>query len=162
MPRRTPIENVDEAFDAAIRLLARKSRTTSEVVRELESRGAPAEVVESAIARLKAHRHLDDAAYADDTAFKLLSGKGQAPARVVQELEARGVARPAIHEAVDAARDGRTDETLCKTALARRLNGKPLTPELAAKEVRALARLGYDPELVERVIERALAAAGTD
>lgn len=151
------IETLEAAYEEAVKLLARKARTAREVEGELLARGAPADDVASVVARLKAHRHLDDAALAGDEAFTLVDGKGWAPAAAVQILVERGVPPAVARDAVDAACEGRGEGDLCQAALARRLKGRPLAPSLAAKEGRALARLGYEEDVVTRVLERALA-----
>lgn len=156
MPARRPLETLEDAYEEAVRLLARKARTAAEVAAELDARGAAPEHVESVVARLKAHRHLDDAELAHDQAFALLDGKGYAPEAAVQALVQRGVGSGLAQEAVDAARDGRTERALCEAAFRRRTKGRALTQADAAREGRALARLGFDAEIVARVLEQAL------
>jgi SOS response regulatory protein OraA/RecX len=157
MARRTTLDTLDAAYDAAIQLLARKSRTSAEVRQELLDRGAADEDVESVIGRLQANRHLDDAVLASDEAFSLLESKGLSPELAVYKLTERGVPQAMAHEAVEAAREGQSERQLCRRALDRRLRGKAISPDAAAKEGRALARLGYDEEVIARTLERALA-----
>lgn len=154
MPRQTPIHSEDDAYEEAIRLLARAPRSAAEVAARLEAKGADPDAIESVLGRLRAHRHVDDAELASDQAFKLLDGKGQAPALAVQTLIARGIAERVAREAVEAAREERSEQALCEAALRRR-NNKAIAPSAAAREGRALARLGYDAEIIARVLERA-------
>ena len=158
MPKRTPSATLEEAYDEAVRMLARKARTAAEVAAALEARGAGSELVESVVARLKSQRHLDDAELASDEAFALVDGKGLAPSLALHKIVARGIAEAVAKESVEAAREGRTDAELCARALAKKTRGKQLDPALVAKEGRTLARLGYEEDLVARALEQALHA----
>lgn len=156
MAVRRPLATLDDAYEAAVRLLARKARTAAEVAEELSNRGAAADDVASVVARLKAHRHVDDAELAHDQAFALVDGKGLSSSAAVETLLGRGVPATAAREAVAAVLEGRGERELCDAALQRRLRGARLQPASAARESRALARLGHDAEIVARVIEQAL------
>lgn len=156
MARRRTLVTFDDAYDEAVRMLARKARSAAEVSQALLERGAGVDDVESVIARLKAHRHLDDAELAADQAFSLLEGKGLAPQAIVQTLVARGVLAATAEEATSSVLEGRSDVELCEQALSQRLKGRALTESAFAREGRALARLGWDEETVARVLEAAL------
>lgn len=156
MARRTVLDTLEAAYDAAVRMLARKPRTSAEVRNELLEQGASEDDVESVLGRLKAHRHLDDAELTSDEAFALLESKGLAPDLAIYKLTERGIPHGMAQEAVEAAREGKSDLQLCEQALGRRLKGKVLSPDGAPKEGRALARLGYDEEVIARTLERAL------
>lgn len=156
MARRRTLVDFDEAYDEAVRMLARKARSAAEVAQALLERGADADDVESVIARLKAHRHLDDAELAADQAFSLLEGKGLAPQAIVQTLVARGISSATAEDAAASVVEERTELQLCAQALSRRLKGRLLAGSAFAREGRALARLGWDEETVARVLETAL------
>lgn len=159
MARAVRIDTEEEAYQHAVGLLARKARSTAEVASDLASRGAAEDVIESVVGRLKSHRHLDDAAYAFDAATALLDGKGMAPDSAVASLVERGVAEAVARDAVEGAREGRSEGELCRAALERRLRGRPLGGAMHGKEGRALARLGWDEEVVLRTLERAAGEA---
>ena len=156
MVRRGPIAGEEQAYEVAVSLLARKARTSAEMVDSLSAKGVDDATIQSVLGRLKSHRHLDDAALASDQAFSLIEGKGLSPAAAVQTLVARGIPEATAREGVEAAREGRTELDLARQALDRRLKGRTLSPEAAAREARALARAGYEEDVVERTIERAL------
>ncbi len=160
MPKRRPLDSLEGAYDAAIKMLARKSRTTQEVRDDLLEHGASEPDVESVLARLKANRVLDDAVLATDDAFSLVESKGVAPALAVYKLTSRGVAPSIAQDAVDAAREDRSDLELCAEALSRRLKTGRLDVEDVPKQGRWLARLGYDEDVVARVLDQALRGSG--
>ena len=153
---KAPPLDADTAYNTAIRMLARKARSCAEVRIALTDKGASGDDVESVIGRLKSHRHLDDAELASDQAYSLIDSKGLSPERAVYMLTERGIASTVARQAVDAIREGQSDWVLCERALARRLRGKALSEKNAGREARALARLGYEGEIVTRAIDRAL------
>ncbi len=154
MAKSKPLTTLDEAYERAVAMLARKPRSAAEVERDLASAGADDETIASVIGRLKSHRHLDDAVLAEDQAFALLDGKGFAPQVAVQLLVERGIPSSIAHEAVEAAREGRSESALCRAALVRRLGGRSMGSASLAKEARALGRLGYDEEVIRALLER--------
>lgn len=157
MGRRKDIASEEDAYATALGMLARKGRTRAEVAEALRERGAGEAQVSSVLDRLSAQRHLDDAELAHDEAFTLVDGKGSSPRAAVATLEARGIERTLAASAVEAALEGRSEQELCERALERRLRGRALTAAAVGREGRALARLGYDEEIVARVLEKALA-----
>ena len=153
MPRKGDMSTEEAAYEEAVSFLARKARTTAEVMERLSAAGARDEVVSSVVGRLKAHRHLDDTAYASDAASGLLDGKGLSPDAAVATLVSRGVGDSTAREAVEAAREGRSEVELCRAAADRRIGAGPLAPAAFGRHARALARLGWDEETLRRVLE---------
>jgi len=160
MPKTAPIDTAEAAYEAAIKMLTRKSRTCQEVRETLLAKGASEDDVESVVGRLKAHRHLDDAELAADEAHALIESKGVSPELAVYKLTTRGITPSMARKSVDAAREGRSEWALCERALDQRRRGKALREQDAGREGRALARLGYEEEIVTRVIERAVRGSG--
>jgi regulatory protein len=161
MPRAAPLETVEAAYEAAVKMLTRKARSASEVRAALLAKGATEEDAESVIGRLKSHRHLDDAVLAADEAYSLLEGKGLSPAFAMHTLTERGLASELVRQCVEEVRDGRSDAVLCERALQKRLRGKPLAEENLGREGRALARLGYEEDVVTQALERATRGSTT-
>lgn len=79
------------ARDAALALLAHRPRSRGEVRRRLWSAGYPPPVVEACLDRLVAEGLLDDRAFADAFVRDRLRLKPKGPARLRDELRARGV-----------------------------------------------------------------------
>lgn len=144
------------AFDRAVRLLTSKARSSYEIRKALLNEGASEEVAANVVSRLVSHRQLDDAELASDQAFSLLQGKGYSPAAIHEALTQRGLDGALVDEAIAFVTEGRSDTELCAGALERKLGRAALTPETAARHARALGRLGWDEEVIRRVIERAL------
>jgi SOS response regulatory protein OraA/RecX len=159
MAKAAPLD-AEAAYELAIRMLARKSRSCAEVRTALAEKGASDSDADSVVSRLKAHRHLDDAELASDEAYTLLESKGLSPEAAVYKLSMRGLDAGLAKRSVESVREGRSEWVLCQRALERRLKGRPLAERNAGREGRALARLGYEEEVVARVIERAMRGSG--
>jgi regulatory protein len=71
--------------------VARRARTTHEVLQKLKEKGFPEPVAENAVARLCELGYLDDEAYARSYAQRRFEAKGYGPQRIRQELRRRGV-----------------------------------------------------------------------
>ena len=107
---------------AAVRLLARREHSRAELVRKLDERGAPGELVEQVLDSL-AVRHLQsDARYAE-ALVSSRAGRGQGPVRIRRELAERGVAAATIDAALDEA--GQDWFALARATRRRRFGGDP-------------------------------------
>lgn len=95
-------DEVGKAVDSAGRFLGFRPRSVQEVRRNLTEKEYPPEVIDAAVARLKAMGYLDDEAFAkywtqNREAFKPLSHRA-----LRQELKQKGVAESVIGETLDA------------------------------------------------------------
>ena len=139
-----------DAWQAAVKLLAVRGRSSHEVREALRRRGYSPDDVGAVIARLAAARYLDDAEFARTWALTRARRGAAAPARLARELRAKGVpdadiaaALRALHEAWDAA--------AAAAEVARRklrtLQGLP--PETARRRLAAhLERRGFTREII--------------
>src|SRR5206468_11116712 len=107
------------AYEAGVRLLARRAHSTAELRRKLARRGFEGDDVDGAVARLSRLGYLDDAAFAEGHVRRRSSARG--PLALSAELAARGVDR----RDADAALAGLdpASQVAAATRLARRLAG---------------------------------------
>lgn len=140
-----------DAFDAAVRLLARRPLTRDELTRRLARAGHGRERIAEAIRRLEAARLVDEAALArDGLASKSAAGRGRL--RAIAELVARGIApdeaRRAWSEAVE--RGDIDDAGSLARAVRRRLGVPPGRADRGrlARVYNALLSEGFEPEAV--------------
>jgi len=143
------VEKPDRLFARAIKLLAAKSRSESEI-RERLAEGADANMVDECILRLKERGWIDDAKFAAGYARHRAGSKGIGRARIARELAVRGVARAAIEQALRAVFEEVNEETLIDRAIEKRM--RKLTTPLDRNAVKRLfdhlARLGFERELI--------------
>ena len=124
-------------------LLARRDFSSAELHARLESRGFPTQLIEEALAQLRAERVLDDARFAESYATGR-AARGQGPVRIEAELRALGV--PA--ELIEAALAGVADwAALARSVRARRFG--PSVPDargLRARQARFLQYRGFSSD----------------
>lgn len=131
-----------KAFDAGIRLLARRPYGGAELGRRLIRLGYEADEVRSALLRFAELGYVDDAAFADLHVARRAGKRG--PRALAAELTARGVDREVVRAAVS--RFDRDSQVREAARLVRREVGSALPPtyeELLARQGSRLLRRGY-------------------
>jgi regulatory protein len=154
----------NDCRDTALRFLAHRSRTVSEVRGRLLSRGFSAQETEAALEYLREFRYLDDAEYCREY-IRYGRSKGRGPHRLQSGLEEKGVdaalARKILEENFDRQAEREAALREAKKALLRaRPLGSPSTatgmtrldPKTIARIARRLAALGYCAEVVYEVV----------
>jgi regulatory protein len=136
----------------ALRLLARRPHTLTEMRQRLERLGHTEPDVATAVAKLSHDGYLDDGALALNYIVTRAVRKCQGHSRLIRELEQRGVKRAvaeqAWHEAVESG-DVQPDELLVR-AVQRQLDrhGTELDVRRYRRVYNALLRAGFDASRV--------------
>jgi SOS response regulatory protein OraA/RecX len=153
-------------LDAALKLLAARSRTEAELRKALISREYPPPDVESAVARVRELGYLDDGEVARARARSLL-GRGAAPQNAARRLEAQGIAPAQARTAVEGEAGEEGEAGLLERALERRLKGRDggagfardgrrpeavasMTEKEKQRVFRSLVQKGFRPSAVAR------------
>lgn len=143
-------------FDKAVSLLAVRPRSARDLQLRLRRAGASAPTIARAIERLERLGFVDDDAYARTVARSRALSGGRSRRRIAQELQRHGVARETIDAAVaDTVADVGLDEGEAALGIARkRMRAMAgLDPRTQRQRLYAfLARRGYDPDIVTRVV----------
>jgi len=158
-PRREALETAAErgnAYDAAVRLLAVRGRSSREIVMRLRRKGLGKDAVAHAVGRLEGEGLLNDTEFAKEYA-RARTERGYGRARILADLSAKGVAR---HDAELAATDAGEDDEEVRSqrllALARKRATRLKGAERAVARRRLaayLARRGYGPGQIRDVVE---------
>lgn len=131
---------------AAVRLLARREHSRAELVRKLDERGAPGELVEQVLDALAARRLQSDARYAEALVASR-AGRGQGPLRIRRELAERGVAGPLIEAVLEEA--GQDWSDLARATRRRRFGSDPPTEwNERVRQSRFLEYRGFNSEQI--------------
>jgi regulatory protein len=134
----------EDAYRAAVRLLAARGRSVQETVTRLRRKGLRPDAVAQAVGRLEEAGWLDDAAFAESFARSRVE-RGYGRARILADLSGRGVDRRVAERAVDAVvpggDDGREIDALARKRAAR-LEGLPQEVQLR-RLVGYLSRRGF-------------------
>jgi regulatory protein len=139
---------------AAMDLLARREHGRVELTRKLRSRGASAELIDSALDRLAEEGLLCEVRYLEAfISYRARSGYG--PLRIREELAQRGLARADIEQAL---RDSGIDwREHLQQAWQRKFAGElPGDARERAQQARFLSYRGYPSELIGRLLRDAL------
>jgi regulatory protein len=150
------------AFSDALRRIARRPRTRREVEEHLRRAGYPVAEIDTAVERLVRDRYLDDLELGLHYVATRAVRKGHGRARLVRELEGRGVepetAREAWRRAVES---GEVDpEAILRREVEKRVprSAGRLDRRSYTRVYNALLRLGHEPG----TIREALASRAAD
>ena len=150
-------------FDKAVALLAVRARSARELRLRLRRAGAKDELTEAAIERLQGLGVLDDREYARNVARSRVVGGGVSKRKIEEELQRRGVARRDAHQAIaETLEEVELDEEgAARAAAEKRLRAlRSYDAETRRKRLYAfLARRGYAPDVVSRVIRDVMGRA---
>ena len=151
-----------QARQVCLRLLAIAPRTRAQLAQALRRHGTPAEAAETVLARFTDVGLIDDAAFARAWVESRHYSRGLSRRSLSAELRRQGIETEEIREAVD------TLDPEQEVATARRLaeqkmagtRGQP--PEARVRRAAGtLARKGYPPGLVFRLIKEVLEHEGS-
>jgi regulatory protein len=147
----------EDAYRAAVRLLAARPRSVQEVIRRLRQKKLPSRAVTEAVGRLEAKGLLDDEEFARSFA-RTRAERGYGAARIRADLAARGVERRVAEVAAAEVGAGSEVERLARLeALARKRAAQlaGLAPEVRKRRLtRYLLRRGYAGREVLHVVEQ--------
>lgn len=93
-------EQERQAREAALRYLARRARTTQEIVRYLKHAGVDTTLIQRVIRYLQAQGYVDDEGYAREYVRNRLHHRGYGPRRLRVELQRRGIPPNVIETAL--------------------------------------------------------------
>ena len=141
----------DKTMNRAIRLLAAKPRSVTEIrERLLEKPWTDAAIVETVLTKLKEYNYLDDDQYARDLALSKLRQKPQGRRRLEQRLSQKKLDRPTLDAAIKAAYEIMPESDLIDAAIEKRVRtkGAPKTYDERKKLTEHLLRQGFDYGLI--------------
>ena len=137
-----PHLNESGLYDYAIKALGRHMRTEAELRRLMRLRVEPGQrgnaIIDAAIARLKEHGYLDDAAYAEIYARLRQEDEKLGQGRVRQALAQKGVSKQIVTDAVEARYADTDEEALARQHLERKRIRKPANEKETARIMRRL------------------------
>jgi len=145
------------ARQACLRLLTLAPRTRAQLAGALRRRGIPDEVADDVLGRFADAGLIDDAAFARAWVESRHYSRGLSRRSLSAELRRRGVDTEEIREAVDAL-DPEQEVATARRLIEQKMTGsRGQPPEVRARRTASmLARKGYPPGLVFRLIREAL------
>jgi regulatory protein len=144
------------AHSDGLKLLARRELSVADLRARLVDREHSTGDVEAAIDRLLESGALDDRRVARAYARTASKIKGRGRLRVVRELQAMGIARHIVAEAVDDVFGDLDERAMIDRAVQKKLRGgrKPSTVQERARIYQFLMRQGFTPAAVSAALRR--------
>jgi regulatory protein len=145
---------VSSAYAAALKMLARRELSESQVRGRLARRGHEPVEVDEAIARLVGERAVDDHRVAT-AIVRTQVARRRGRIRVERELERAGIAPAVARAAIDAEYEGSDPDALVEEALVRRLRGQPIADDSQFRRLyRYLLAQGFEADRAFAALER--------
>jgi regulatory protein len=146
----------ERAYVTGLTLLARRELAETQLRQRLIKRKFDPEDVETAIARLRRERALDDRRTAIACARTGVRVRHHGRARVLRQIEALGIARDVARQAVAEVFTELDEAELLEQALDRRLRrgGDLSDPAIVRRVHRYLVGQGFDPSAVTGSLRR--------
>jgi len=139
----------EEAYKAALALLARRDFSSLELKKRLESRGFDADVASATIAELQRRRLLNDSRFAESYVAAHVR-RGHGPVRIAADLKALGLPAETINAALDSGPDW---PALARQARARRFGPRvPATWAERARQARFLQYRGFSSDHIRAAL----------
>jgi len=160
----TPVGDPEaQARQICLRLLTAAPRTRAQLAAALSRRGVPGEAAEAVLGRFADVGLIDDAAFARAWVESRHYSRGLSRRSLSAELRQRGVETEEIREAVDAL-DPEQEVATARRLVEQKMAGtRGQPPEARARRAASLlARKGYPPGLVFRLIKEVLEQESPD
>ena len=144
----------EEAHQRAMRLLARRPRSEAEVRQRLQKAGVAEAVIAVVLERLRNAKLLDDEAFAKFWVENRTTFRPRSKRALQVELKRKGIATPALEEALVDTNDAEAAYALALKR-AQRLAALPAL-DFRRKLSDFLARRGFNYETVEPIVRRVM------
>ena len=135
--------------ERALRFLAAREHSRSELKRKLSSHAESAEILEALLEELAGANRLSDARYAEMRSHVMSRKYGAS--RIAYELRSKGVSEEEAQHAVQAARD--TDLERAREVYNRKFRNAVSSREDRAKRIRFLQSRGFSFDVIKVVLQ---------
>ena len=155
-----PREYLNEAglYAYGVKALGRRMRSVSELHRLMKARVEPGEAgethISAALARLKEHGYLDDAAFAETYARLRQENEKFGVRRVRQDLQQKGVDKELIADTLEARYAQTNEEALAREHLDRKRIRKPENEKETARVMRRLVTAGFSTGVIYKILRQ--------
>jgi regulatory protein len=146
------------AYLDGLNMLARRELSEAQVRQRLARKDHDGEAIETAVARLRDERAIDDARVAGAIARRETSVRRRGRLRVRQQIAQAGIADATARRAVDLAFESIDDDALLEASLTKRLRGRQQIGDQAQfrRLYRYLLGQGFEPDRVRARLKKHL------
>ncbi len=145
------VPSPDRWLQLAVRALARSDRTTAQIERMLEEKGASLSQVRATIRRLTSLRYLDDKAFAVRWTDRRLARMPMGSARLQEELLATGCPEHIVRTTLRTAYSKMSERDLAMRVVS--IAGRTNSQRSPGRIARLLSQRGFDEDTIETVME---------
>ena len=148
----------DSLYEAAVKALARRARSTAEIRTLLEKKEASRRQIEAVLKRLRENGYLDDARFARYFASARLEEELQGKERVRRDLKARGLPEETAEKAIGRTYQDVDEAALLRQYIQRRVNLSRAfsKPSAVVSLYRRLLRAGFRSDTIVQELSRLL------
>jgi regulatory protein len=114
----------NDTYLAGLKMLALRELSEAQVRQRLARKGYESSSIDEAVSRLKAERAIDDERVAGAIARTQVAMRGRGRRRVLQQVEAAGIAKSIASRAVDDTFNEIDPDALLAASLSKRLRGR--------------------------------------
>jgi regulatory protein len=140
----------DQWLQLALRALARSDRTTVQIERLLEAKGASPAQIRAAVRRLTSLKYLNDEAFATRWVERRLARMPMGRARLQEELLETGCSERIVHATLRAAYRKVSEQDLAVQVLTRA--SRIASAKGPSRVARLLSQRGFDEDTIETVM----------
>lgn len=152
LERLRALDDVEQAYERALKFLGPRPRSESEVRRRLKERGVAAASIDEVVTRLKQSGLVNDQAFASYWVENRASFRPRSKRVLQAELKQKGVSDELLRQALDQTNDVEAARALALVR-ARRLHGLEYQ-EFRRKLGDFLARRGFDFDLIGPLVDQ--------
>jgi regulatory protein len=134
----------------AVRALARSDRTTAQIERLLEAKGASPAQIRAVVRRLTVLRYLDDVAFAARWADRRLARMPMGRARLQEELLATGCPEHIVQATIQTTYRKVSEQDLAVQLMT--MAGRTTSAKTPGRIARLLSQRGFDEDIIETVM----------
>jgi regulatory protein len=144
------------AYADAVKMLSRRELSEAQVRQRLERRGHSETAIESAVARLREARAIDDVRVAEAIARNQIATKRRGRRRAEQQIVQAGISADMARSAARTVSESLDTDALLEASLARRLRGVDRTIDRKefARLYRYLVGQGFESDRVLAVLKK--------
>lgn len=140
----------DRWLQLAVRALARSDRTTAQIERLIEAKGASPAQIRAVVRRLVVLRYLDDVAFAARWVDRRLARMPMGRARLQDELLATGCPEQIVQSTLRATYRKVSERDLAAQVVA--MAGRTSSAQMPGRLARLLSQRGFDDDTIETVM----------
>ena len=126
-----------------------RARSGAEISKYLRRRGAPENIVDAALEKLRRLNYIDDTGFARNWALSRAQNQSWGPIKIEQELKAKGVVETVIRQVVKETFEQEDELTRAGKILKKRFSGANFEePKALRRALAFLQRHGYSSKVI--------------